>query len=79
MITEIISHTWDHIRCTWETKGDNIKLAWEVRSGKVPSLKDLEESVGAQIRSLPDVGLSSLQSGRLKPQIMSAISASPRV
>jgi hypothetical protein len=73
MSTEVIRNVWESLRCTWETRGDNILLAYQMRLGLEPPLQSLEENIGSQIRSLPEVGLPAIQKGRLKFQIMHTI------
>lgn len=34
---ERLRNTFEFVRTTWDTRGDNLVLAWEVRTGRVPS------------------------------------------
>lgn len=59
MIKEVIGTTWDQIRCTWDTRGGNILLAWQVRRDETLLFDLLVKEIGDdQIRLLPEARLT---------------------
>ena len=54
---EALRNFWENVRTTYDTRGDNIRLAWEIKSRRIPSLYVLESTIGKDIASSPKVTL----------------------
>ena len=67
---ETLRNLWEGIRTTYDTRGDNLRLAYEVRSRRVPPFYVLDQVIGSQIASLPDVKLPEVSSAGIKIQLI---------